>query len=179
MKKFSQHVNKRVKMDTHTFGWIHVRSRIQHGKPPLIFTGCIDKTSSAELSEAINSMFRWYKKAQMCYAYLEDVFALSGPVDSTGFKGSLLEGDLAEARWFTRGWTLQELIAPKEVRFYVRGWSFVGTKTSLCDELARITGIDSTALRGWDVDKFSVAKRMSWAAGRSTTRIEDISYSLM
>jgi hypothetical protein len=124
-------------------------------------------------------MFRWYKKAQICYAYLEDVFALSVPAGSTDIKELISEDELAEARWFTRGWTLQEVIAPREVHFYVHGWTFVGTKTSMCDKLARITGIHSTALRGWDVENFSVAKRMSWAAGRSTTRIEDISYSLM
>ncbi|KAK0719153.1 heterokaryon incompatibility protein-domain-containing protein, partial [Lasiosphaeris hirsuta] len=132
-----------------------------------IDTVCIDKTSSAELSEAINSMFAWYQGAAVCYAFLADVGAGGG-------------GTLAGSRWFTRGWTLQELIAPAVVVFLDGAWREVGTKSSLVGELAAITGVDEGVLvpRGV-LDACSVAQRMSWAAGRTTTRVEDGAYSLM
>ncbi|KAF2844401.1 HET-domain-containing protein [Plenodomus tracheiphilus IPT5] len=127
-------------------------------------TCCIDKTSSAELSESINSMFRWYAKAEICYAYLEDI----------------QEEALAKARWFTRGWTLQELLAPDKLHFYDRGWKFIGDKIYLEPKIARITGIDIEALdSGNKLGDYSVATRMSWAASRTTTRAEDMAYCLM
>ncbi|KIW67055.1 hypothetical protein PV04_06332 [Phialophora macrospora] len=133
-------------------------------------TCCIDKSSSAELSEAINSMFRWYSKAHVCYAYLEDVSLLK----------SLTPHGFARSRWFKRGWTLQELIAPMTVVFYDRSWSYIGTKASLLDKIADITAISHEAL----IDprssrEESVAERMSWAANRETTRTEDMAYCLM
>lgn len=142
-------------------------------------TCCIDKTSSAELSEAINSMFRWYEQAAECYAYLDDI-----NVDSEAWADGLMSNDdkeqLARSRWFTRGWTLQELLAPKEIRFYGTQWRYFGRKSSLCVELGRITGINANVLSGKsDMRDESIAKRMSWMAGRNTTRIEDIAYSLM
>lgn len=136
-----------------------------------IDTCCIDKSSSAELSEAINSMFSWYQKAEICYAYLGDVSANVG----TDF-----ESAFANSRWFTRGWTLQELIGPSKLVFFSREWIEVGTKITLRDELAEITGIsvgiltDVTSLKST-----STAKRMSWASRRATTRKEDIAYCLM
>ncbi|KAF2252085.1 HET-domain-containing protein, partial [Trematosphaeria pertusa] len=138
-------------------------------------TCCIDKTSSAELSEAINSMFRWYKNAQVCYAYLDDIdFRFwTKSIDLLG------ERDLAKAKWFTRGWTLQELVAPKKVVFYIKGWNFVGNKASMVEKLARITGIDEETLAGGSLEAVSVARRMSWAAKRVTTRVEDIAYCLL
>ncbi|KAF2030919.1 HET-domain-containing protein, partial [Setomelanomma holmii] len=151
-------------------------------------TCCIDKTSSAELSEAINSMFRWYKNAKVCYAYLEDIEAgISPPPDSGTVDESIrwnpkklhIKNRLSEARWFTRGWTLQELIAPLYVRFYTSNWSLIGTKANLLAELEDITGIDADALDGEPPESFSVSKRMSWASNRTTTRTEDIAYSLM
>lgn len=132
---------------------------------------CIDKTSSAELSEAINSMFRWYQNAQACYAYLADVSSDSGP--------SQEPSEFSKSRWFTRGWTLQELIAPSNVVFYSRDWHILGTKDQLADLLERITRIDCETLRGQDLQFVSVSKKMSWAAHRKTSRVEDIAYSLL
>ncbi|KAF2179377.1 HET-domain-containing protein [Zopfia rhizophila CBS 207.26] len=134
-------------------------------------TCCIDKRSSAELSEAINSMFRWYKNAAVCYAYLDDI-DLFDPI-------RMGDKDLAKARWFTRGWTLQELIAPQNVVFYIKGWNCVGNKLSMKEKLSRITGIDEATLITRNLESVSVARRMSWASKRITTRVEDIAYSLL
>lgn len=133
-------------------------------------TCCIDKSSSAELTEAINSMFRWYQKAKICYVYLADVPARGDPVFESAFTSSC---------WFTRGWTLQELLAPRDVRFYSMDWTFLGTKIELCDKVSKITTISPPFLRGTNVQHASVAKRMSWASERKTTRVEDISYCLL
>lgn len=140
-----------------------------------IDTCCIDKRSSSELSEAINSMFTWYKNSEVCYAYLEDVH----------FDGS----DFANARWFTRGWTLQKLIAPGKVFFYSANWTRLGYKSygelhhsgqNLLPQISRITGIDERALeKSRFLPAFSIARRMSWASQRETTRIEDEAYCLM
>ncbi|KAH9883331.1 hypothetical protein F4778DRAFT_767259 [Xylariomycetidae sp. FL2044] len=129
-------------------------------------TCCIDKTSSSELSEAINSMFAWYREADVCYAYLKDI----QPSDHGNFRKSL---------WFTRGWTLQELIAPSRVVFYSRDWGVVGTRDSLCVDIALITRIDVQYLKQGDPQMASVAERMSWASNRVTTRPEDIAYCLL
>lgn len=137
-----------------------------------IDTCCIDKDSSAELSEAINSMFEWYRNAKVCLVYLEDVF-----VDDDRDRGQL-----RKARWFTRGWTLQELIAPPVVIFFSKDWAFIGTGSSLAQDIAEITGIDQAVLGGDGTNAlsmFSVANRLSWAAKRSVTRPEDRPYSLM
>jgi hypothetical protein len=132
-------------------------------------TCCIDKSSSAELSEAINSMFRWYQDAAVCYAYLADV---PSQPDLLQFSCS---------RWFSRGWTLQELLAPPSLVFYSRNWNRLGTRRRLRDEISQMTGIHCDALSGRirDIRKFSVAQKMSWAANRQTTRKEDIAYCLM
>ncbi|KAF2264191.1 HET-domain-containing protein, partial [Lojkania enalia] len=132
-------------------------------------TCCIDKSSSSELSEAINSMYMWYKRAQVCYAYLDDIDIID----------LMEEKDLAQARWFTRGWTLQELIAPKNVMFYIKGWNYVGNKMSMKGKLSRITRIDEATLVTGNLEGVSVARRMSWAANRVTTRTEDLAYCLM
>lgn len=128
-----------------------------------IDTICIDKSSSAELSEAINSMFKWYRNSAICYAYLSDVPRVA----------------LEQSRWFGRGWTLQEMIAPQELRFYDGDWNILGTKSELLDQLCGITGVDTTALRGGNLRFFSVARKMSWASRRQTTREEDIAYCLL
>ncbi|KAK1832596.1 heterokaryon incompatibility protein-domain-containing protein [Podospora conica] len=144
-----------------------------------IDTCCIDKRSSAELSEAINSMFAWYRAAAECYVYLADL----GGDDGNQF---YLYGDenkpfpdIRKCRWFTRGWTLQELIAPKFMYFYDRTWTQRGSKKSLSELLTRITNIDKETL--FDPERLyslPVARRMSWAATRQTTRPEDMSYCL-
>ncbi|KAI8633525.1 heterokaryon incompatibility protein-domain-containing protein [Xylariaceae sp. FL1651] len=163
-----------------------------------IDTCCIDKSSSAELSEAINSMFLWYQKAAVCFAFLYDVTSAD---------------DIQSSRWFTRGWTLQELVAPRNVLFFNKDWSFLNGRFSMATKLASITGINERVLRyghepepaNWEDHKpnikfsehictcgartydmhtdilrtFSTATILSWAANRHTTRKEDQAYSLM
>jgi len=146
-----------------------------------IDTCCIDKTSSAELSEAINSMFLWYAKSKFCYSFLSDVSFQAG--DNIDAEGS----NFAESRWFKRGWTLQELLAPENVVFFDRGWTEIGTKISLGTTISRITGIEPLALNygvchvyGYHrCGGFSVAQKMAWAALRETTREEDEAYCLL
>ncbi|OJT09992.1 Vegetative incompatibility protein HET-E-1 [Trametes pubescens] len=139
-----------------------------------IDTCCIDKSSSAELAEAINSMFDLYRLADRCYVYLADV--PDREVDS-GYSGM---SAFARSRWHTRGWTLQELIAPKDVMFFTASWTLLGTKTSLVSTLSDVTGIDVGILTGrTPLTSVSVARRMSWAASRESTRIEDEAYSLL
>lgn len=136
-------------------------------------TVCIDRTSSAELSEAINSMFAWYERATTCYAYLADI-----PSASTG-NVNILE-IMATSTWFTRGWTLQELIAPNHVVFYSQSWTYLGTKKALTSFLSTITGIDQLCIRKEkELRHCSIAQRMSWAANRFTTRPEDMAYCLL
>jgi hypothetical protein len=138
-------------------------------------TCCIDKRSSAELSEAINSMFSWYQRAAVCYTYLDDVYF----DDYT--EGYLTWKDhFSNSRWFTRAWTLPELLAPRKVVFYAKGWRLLGTKSSLVKSIEKITGIDElTLLDPKQIHNASVAQRMSWAAKRESTRPEDRAYSLM
>ncbi|KAK7397523.1 hypothetical protein QQX98_013118 [Neonectria punicea] len=156
-----------------------------------IDTCCIDKSSSAELSEAINSMFLWYHEAAVCYAYLVDV----DRDDKHGF---------ALSQWFKRGWTLQELIAPETVAFYDCNWDYIGDRNSMARLISEITSIHEPVLarkqpiassaydlmqwqrhHGRDfrarsmLSSYSVAARLSWAAGRETTRGEDTAYSLL
>ncbi|GAB1318500.1 Heterokaryon incompatibility domain-containing protein [Madurella fahalii] len=136
-------------------------------------TVCIDKSSSAELSEAINSMFNYYARAAVCFVYLEDV--------SDRPRGGIDKLDLVpRSRWFTRGWTLQELIAPANVVFYTNEWSVLGTKNYLAVLIAGVTGIEDLCLQKKKrVDEYTIAQRMSWAANRVTTREEDIAYCLL
>ena len=137
-----------------------------------IDTCCIDKDSSAELSEAINSMFRWYANAHICYAYLPDV---------TFNDNDQWEQDFIASSWFTRSWTLQELLAPTSMQFYDRTWSKMGLRCSLSEEIAEASGIHLSALTTdkLNLDDWSVAQRMSWASRRMATRVEDVAYSLL
>ncbi|KAN0102226.1 HET domain containing protein [Hyaloscypha variabilis] len=138
-----------------------------------IDTCCIDKSSSAELSEAINSMYMWYKSAKICYAYLADV----KPLLRTRLSPL---AQFERSRWFTRGWTLQELIAPAKVEFFAGDWSRFGTKAGFHSALSQVTGIDEGTLTGGrDLREVSIAKKMSWASKRVTTRPEDIAYCLL
>jgi len=136
-------------------------------------TCSIDKSSSSELTEAINSMWRWYSNAAKCYVYLSDV--------SDTYQPSLItwEADFRSSRWFTRGWTLQELIAPPLVEFFSLEGKRLGDKRSLEQQIHEITGINMQALRGDPLSEFSVAERLSWATDRKTTRKEDEAYSLL
>ena len=133
---------------------------------------CIDKTSSSELSEAINSMYQWYTEAEVCYAYLADVpgdCVLDSP-----------ESAFRKSRWHTRGWTLQELIAPDFVIFLSGDWRELGNRAALAKLLQEITRVDSRVLtRELKPAHWSISVRMSWASSRKTTRVEDEAYSLM
>jgi hypothetical protein len=141
-----------------------------------IDTCCIDKSSSAELSEAINSMYAWYQKAEVCYAFLNDV---AGP-DAADF-----EVNFKSSRWFTRGWTLQELLAPEQVVFFGRPltgpWIMLGDRTSLCGLISTSTAIAEEDLidSAMYCQSCTVAQKMSWAAKRNTTREEDVAYCLL
>jgi hypothetical protein len=141
-------------------------------------TCCIKKSSDAELSEAINSMFRWYQGATKCYVYLPDV---SRQLDIGLEPNSPPTWELAfrKSRWFTRGWTLQELLAPEFVEFFSRDKERLGDKQSLKQLLNDITGIPLDALQGCSLSKFPIDERMSWAAKRETKRKEDKAYSLL
>jgi hypothetical protein len=137
-------------------------------------TCCIDKRSSSELSEAINSMFSWYARAKICYVYLADVCH----TDPLNVQDN--PQPFSRSRWFTRGWTLQELIAPRIVSFYAQDWTWIGDKSSLSEILEDITGISGLVLVSQQsfLD-CSVAQRMSWASQRQTTRVEDLAYCLI
>ncbi|KAK7895140.1 hypothetical protein LTR67_005880 [Exophiala xenobiotica] len=140
-----------------------------------IDTCCIDKRSSAELSEAINSMYRWYQNAIVCYAYLEDVH--SDP--EKGYKLEQMDYEVRKSRWFKRGWTLQELIAPVVLIFFNQKWEQLGTKTSMAAKISSFTYIPQSILLGGELDQESVATRMSWASTRDTSRVEDLAYCLL
>jgi hypothetical protein len=171
---------EKARQDGHQYVWID--------------TCCIDKRSSAELSEAINSMWKWYQKSEVCYAYLADV-TIAEFVPSEG------ENDvLSKSRWFTRGWTLQELIAPLTVEFLGQDWSVIGVKAPSAVlaklpptlgegndvfllHIAKITGIAENVIlykeTSRDLRKVPIAQKMAWAARRQTAREEDLAYSLM
>ena len=137
-----------------------------------IDTCCIDKSSSAELSEAINSMYAWYRNSGLCYAYLVDV-------DDTPREERPTES-FTESSWFKRGWTLQELLAPRKVRFVNAGWQVIGSKHQLAECISLATKIPQICLisPGWAQSR-CVATKMRWAAARRTTRVEDQAYCLL
>lgn len=145
-----------------------------------IDTCCIDKTSSSELSEAINSMYRWYQGSEICLVYLED--AKLDEKDLQDSSDESLMRLIRDSRWITRGWTLQELLAPRSVSFYSKDWSFIGKSNEdrITRLLAEATGIEIGVLSG-DIaaQEVSVANRMRWASRRKTTRQEDMAYCLM
>jgi hypothetical protein len=129
-------------------------------------TCCIDKSSSAELSEAINSMYGWYQSSDVCFAYLEDVTALTFD-------------QCRHSRWWSRGWTLQELIAPRHLRFYTANWVWLEERSSCAKYITMWTGIPQAVLNGGDPRNYSIAQRMHWASSRQTTRTEDMAYCLL
>ncbi|KAK6843698.1 hypothetical protein PG987_004558 [Apiospora arundinis] len=152
-------------LSKHKKGWKKIEmtcqlARDKHGIDyAWVDTCCIDKSSSAELSEAINSMFRYYE--------LSSIWDLGLP-------------SFSHCRWLTRGWTLQELIAPRIVQFYDASWSYRGSKEEWSESLARATGIDTEALSPQrQLDNYSVATRFHWASKRETTRKEDLAYCLL
>ncbi|KAF7525343.1 hypothetical protein G7054_g11128 [Neopestalotiopsis clavispora] len=140
-----------------------------------IDTCCIDKTNSVELSESINSMFQWYKNAAVCYVLLDDV-------EKTPNAEVDLLSALQMSRWFTRGWTLQELIAPARLLMFGRSWQFLGELlegSALMDTISQTTGIPSSYLHKDSIYSASISMRMSWAARREVTRAEDMAYCLL
>ncbi|KAI1112253.1 heterokaryon incompatibility protein-domain-containing protein [Nemania sp. NC0429] len=146
-------------------------------------TNCIDKTSSAELTEAINSMFRWYADSKICYAYLYDVIVkdIVDSADSSRMSGFRKSG-FRKSRWFTRGWTLQELLAPKRLIFYSQEWRRLGDRTDdwVLPLISETTSIEVPYLTGHvSLSMASAAKRMSWLSRRVTTREEDIAYCML
>ncbi|KAH9940772.1 heterokaryon incompatibility protein-domain-containing protein [Epithele typhae] len=137
-------------------------------------TCCIDKTSSTELTEAINSMFRYYALSTVCYVYLADVDDFSDD-----FSHDLASSRLRRCRWITRGWTLQELLASRALFFFSKTWTPFGSKFGLSGALKDATGIPAEVLRfETPFADMSIAARMSWASSRVTTRIEDRAYCL-
>ena len=141
-----------------------------------IDTCCIDKTNSVELSEAINSMFRWYAQAQRCYAFLDNIYKHNA--------------DISTQRWFTRGWTLQELVAPAKLHFYDSNFVHLGSREWYAKTICDVTRVPESLLKHRDLlsnhaglrtmlDECSVARRMSWAANRKTTRVEDTAHCLL
>jgi hypothetical protein len=140
-------------------------------------TCCINKSSSAELTEAINSMFKWYRYAAKCYVYLSDVS--KNEHNQTGLSIQPWEAAFRSSRWFTRGWTLQELIAPRSVEFFSLEGNRLGDKKSLERQVHEVTGVAIRALQGETLLDFSVAERMSWTEKRETKRGEDMAYSLL
>ncbi|KAI6152675.1 hypothetical protein BKA82DRAFT_168614 [Pisolithus tinctorius] len=140
-------------------------------------TCCIDKRSSSVLSEAINSMYRWYENSTKCYAYLHDVDSPNFPREKDLKRFDKCKG---WPEWFSRGWTLQELIAPRDVQFFNKKWAPFGNKRDLADTLEKITRISKNILiSGMDSGVRSAAQIMSWAADRETTRVKDRAYSLL
>lgn len=138
---------------------------------------CINKASTVEEAEAINSMFRWYRDATLCITYLGDVRYSAGSPKDEMFRS--VEGR-GPSVWFSRGWTLQELLAPRAMQFYDMDWRSMGTKAELADILAYITRIDVSYLTGEKhFGTACIASKMSWLASRTTARVEDMAYSML
>lgn len=153
-------------------------ARLRNIKYAWVDTCCIDKTSSAELSEAINSMYRWYHDAEICFAYLSDMPVGDVPIGNEGSEA--LSAAFRACKWFTRGWTLQELVAPRTLEFYNWAWLEFGTKESLASLIEDITRIPRDILsHEASLESIAIGRRMSWASKRHTTRSEDMAYSLM
>jgi len=139
-------------------------------------TCCIDKSNHNEESVAIYSMFRWYQKAVKCYVYLADV--------SVGKRDDQLiyaakETALPKSEWFSRGWTLQELLAPETVEFYSRDGIQLGDKSSLEQQITERTGIPIAVLQGRSLSRFSPEEIFSWVKHRHTKKEEDKAYCLL
>lgn len=135
-------------------------------------TCCINKADNVELQHAINSMFRWYQKAARCYVFLSDV-PTADPGTPTG------KQPFRNSRWFTRGWTLQELLAPQVVSFFSEEGKHLGMRHELRQEIHEITSIPVAALTGAPLDSFSIDQRLSWSKQRRTAREEDMAYCLL
>ncbi|EWG48692.1 hypothetical protein FVEG_08383 [Fusarium verticillioides 7600] len=179
LQDWADRKNRRFKPGFQKIVWACTQAAKDQLTHVWVDTNCIDKSSSAELSEAINSMFRWYRRSAVCYVYLEDVATVT--LDEC----TKPESAFRNARWFTRGWTLQELIAPPNVSFFSSNWTLIATKSELAPCITEITGIPWSCLlkgrlsKAHPLGRYSIAQRMAWASNRSTTRIEDQAYSLL
>ncbi|KAF5363018.1 hypothetical protein D9758_012654 [Tetrapyrgos nigripes] len=158
-KGYTKVVQACVRARNSAFDWIWIDSC------------CINKESSAELSEAINSMYQYYANAVVCYVYLFDVCGMLHPKNP--------ESNFKKSKWFRRGWTLQELLAPEFISFFDKDWTKIGTRWSLRDLISLVTTIPIDVLERRSIDEYSVAQKMSWAGFRETTRPEDEAYCLM
>lgn len=170
-------------------------AKARERKPPVTWlwmdTCCIDKSSTVEETRSINLMFEWYRKATVCYTYLNDV--VWPPRGHQTFKRQQQQGRQQkgsqprgqESEWFERGWTLQELLTPQNMEFYDAEWKFMGTRADLADDLQWVTRIDKTYLTGPSAAREAslrnaiVATKMSWMAGRVTKQVEEIAYSML
>jgi hypothetical protein len=119
-------------------------------------------------------MYEWYRRSKICFAYLADVHAVEAKVCNDMWFYNMVKG----SAWFTRGWTLQELIAPGFVEFYSVEWRSLGTRNQKYLDIQHITRISRRVLVTADPRDSSVAQRMSWAVKRRTTRAEDMAYCL-
>ena len=139
-------------------------------------TCCIDRSDQNELSVAIYSMFRWYQKAVKCYVYLADVYI--GHRDDQSIS-AVKESAFSKSEWFSRGWTLQELLAPEIVEFYTRDGVRLGDKSSLEQQIAEITNIPIVVLRGRSLSRLTPEEIFSWVERRHTKKAEDKVYCLL
>ena len=178
------------KRNTHKAGYEKVQGFVEHVKVHMphvewlwIDTCCIDQKHGSELSEAINSMFKWYANAEVCLAYLADVERVD---DLESFKKS---------EWFRRGWTLQELLAPWTVVFLTKRWEVIGHKgktgrsktgTELCSgpsltaSIVAASGLPERVLNDFEQSgDFTIEEKLNWTTGRKTTKEEDMWYCLL
>ncbi|KAK4961787.1 hypothetical protein LTR10_002278 [Elasticomyces elasticus] len=135
---------------------------------------CIDKHNAVELSEAINSMYAWYRNAEVCYALL------SGVTRSDDTVWDEAHTSFIDCRYFTRGWTLQEMLASRKVNFFAEDWTPLGPLSDIAVLVSRASGVPQKVLNGKrTIFECSIAQRLSWAASRTTTKTEDMAYCLL
>jgi len=165
------------KIGYHKIRFCAEQARRDHLEYIWVDTCCIDKSNNNDLSTAINSMFRWYQNATRCYVYLSDILVTSS--EDSEQSGLAWERAFRGHKWFTRGWTLQELLAPASVEFFTPDGLRLGDKRSLEQQIHEITGIAVPALRGSDFSQFDAEERFKWAETRHTTLEEDWAYCLL
>lgn len=157
--------------------WFCANQARKHGLEYFwVDTCCINKVNHVELSEAITSMFRWYQEAARCYVYLSDVSMGS---DNQQAMSCTWEDAFRASRWFTRGWTLQELLAPASVEFFSVEGELLGNKQTLEGLIYSITSLPVAALQGMPLSTFTVDERLRWTEARKTKKPEDQAYCLL
>ncbi|KAI0555648.1 heterokaryon incompatibility protein-domain-containing protein [Xylaria curta] len=143
-----------------------------------IDTCCINQSNFTEVTLAINPMFSWYQNSTKCYVYLQDVPS-SGQNPRQTSSPPEWESAFRKSRWFTRGWTLQELLAPLSVEFFSSDYQVLGDRSSLAHQIHEITRIPIGVFRGIPFTYFSIDERISWSYRRETKQEEDIAYSML